>query len=153
MRVLQAPDLSHTCHASLDWVTLDDLEERAQSHEQDICSDVKPYYYTPSELRRCRGDFNSHKYKAKNEAAKDKEERVVGPGPIYTPDVRGEGQFWALSARSLPLLSRHPVPPGSRTFRGLCSLSPTRLPPVRRPCGLPGGCMKPTLPTRTSGSG
>ena len=50
------------CQASLDWVTLDDLEERLQSHERGICFDVKPYY-TSSELGLSRGDLNSHEPK------------------------------------------------------------------------------------------
>ena len=72
------------CQASLDWVTLDDLEERPQSHERGICFDVKPYY-TSSELGLSRGDLNSHE--PKNEAAKDKEERVVGPAPAHVRDL------------------------------------------------------------------
>ena len=84
MRVLRAPNLSHMCQASLDWVTLDYLEERLRSHERGICFDVKPYY-TSSELGLSRGDLNSHE--PKNKAAKDKEERVIGPGPTLVRDL------------------------------------------------------------------
>ena len=84
IRLLRARDKSHMCQASLDWVTLDDLEERLQSHERGICFDVKPYY-TSSELGLSRGDLNSHE--PKNKAAKDKEERVIGPGPTLVRDL------------------------------------------------------------------
>ena len=75
------------CQASLDWVTLDDLEDwvtLVEPNERGICFDVKPYY-TSSELGLSRGDLNSHE--PKNEAAKDKEERVVGPAPAHVRDL------------------------------------------------------------------
>jgi hypothetical protein len=86
----------------LAWEDLDDLEERPQSHQRDTCLDVKPYY-TPSELGLCQGDLNSQK--PKNEAAKDKEERVIGPGPTLVRDLYAKQPALNISFNQQPARS------------------------------------------------
>ena len=72
------------CQASLDWVTLDDLEEHTHCHERVISSNAK-LCYTLSDLRRRQGTSNSRNQRTRQR--RTRKSGLVAPGPTLVRDL------------------------------------------------------------------